>query len=121
MNGSSLHQFAAATEVLYGIRPTLTVLQALAFLHIARDEGVYQHTIQAKLETNSATSYRAVSIWKQWERPPDPARGFEGSRGEGLVEVNPDPGDLKLRMCTLTPKGRIVREQIEMRLGYGGS
>ena len=109
------HKLTRALEVLYAIRPRSTLSQVMAFLYVASDEGIYQHVVQERLSTNSATSFRTISVWKYWEEKPNPSKGKSGTKGAGLIETHPDPENGKLRICTLTPHGRVVLEQINAK------
>lgn len=94
---SNKYNLAAVLDEFLKLSPTITVLQARAFLHCAVGEGSTQKSIEEKLGTTNATASRTLAKWMDWERPGEP--------GYGMIRSEVDPQDRRYRIITLTPKG----------------
>ena len=102
---------AKLTRVLAVVRKLdkeMPAHQMLALLFVAENPGCSIHELLPLLGVTSPTGTRVTT------RLGD---GCRGTKGLGLLRVEVDPRDRRLRQCTLTRKGTELVETIKRILG----
>jgi DNA-binding MarR family transcriptional regulator len=97
-----------AIDVLHRFREKnaeMTITNALAFLYVARDNGkIIQRELLKKLNVPDATISRMIRALTK--------EGDGRSPGLGLVELHPDPADIRRKLIVLTPDGKQLRKKL---------
>lgn len=104
LTSSELGRLSDALELLRGIDPDLTILQAHILVLIADQPGMSVGELAEALETSSATVSRIASILGKF--------GSRGREGLMLVAIEEKPEDRRVKLLSLTPKGERVVEKL---------
>lgn len=94
-----------ALSIAREIEPSMHIQVLMGLLHIAMHPGCSTGDLMEALSTTSASAARITGRLSTWERPAAP--------GLGLVNIETDTNDRRLRIITLTPKGRRMVERLE--------
>lgn len=97
-------QALRAIQYLRGLDPELPITQLQALFIISQEPGISMHDLRERTGMSAASTSRntyALSAWSWLKKP-----------GLGLVEIYPDPMDLRVKRCQLTEQGAKAIEEI---------
>lgn len=103
----AIGRFIGSLEKLAEFSPTMPVMQVIAFLTVAENEGKSLSDLVKISKIKQSTMSRYLLDLSDKTRT--------GSAGYGLIKRETDPAEFRRNMYSLTPRGRIlVREILSM-------
>lgn len=109
MHPAPITRVLLALEELRKLDPELPIQQAVAFLVIARQEGIPQKKVAELVGVSKSAAQRIFDKLSD--------RGTNGKPGLGLIEVWPGSFDRRETEARLTPKGRRLLASLENIIG----
>lgn len=100
-----LRRFSNALGKFAELSPTMPVMQVLAFMVVAQNEGKSLGELGKIANIKQSTMSRYLLDLSDKTRI--------GAAGYGLVKRESDPQELRRNMYSLTPKGRLLVREIE--------
>lgn len=102
-------------EVFRTISPTLPVSYVSLILTVALEGRITQAQLSNELGLPRATVSRALLVLSKWERKGVP--GLKDIPGLDLLQSEIDPADRRMRIISLTSRGKMVINNLKAILG----
>ena len=106
----ALRQLRKALERFRQYDPEMQVQTMLAFVSLAVDQKIPVKDLVAKASLSRSQASRQVATLgrEHWRRDKDGKR----KAGHDLVVAVTDPMDARQKLVTLTPRGKVLRQQL---------
>ena len=114
-SGNQLKKLQNIVGAFRLLDPCMPIQTVAAFLFVANNDELKKRTtmtdIAKELDFQAATITRNVSNLSEWT--------YQKEKGLGLVKMDYDPMDQRIKLVTLTGKGRAFVETLKEKLDYG--
>lgn len=108
MKQPQIDNLMSALNEFREIDPEMNVKMMLAFLEVAKDEGVHGRALEDKLNLSHATAARLLRAFDRIKT--------KGSTGHDLFKVELDKTDYKIKLRYLNDKGKALLARISQHL-----